>query len=293
MVLLVLGMILCGLCMGCGMGTKPRAGTEPVSKMWREVIMPPEKRELQEPMMRSEEEQVQKAIKVSGMKEAAMKPAEEEVQESAVEPAEEGMCKSTMEPVIGEMGESTMDPIREDRKESMEQTSTASMQPATEKLPAPTAVPLPSVTAEPQVHTHTIVTETLAATCLEAGVIRETCEGCKKILSETAEPPLGHDFIKSVWELPTCQKGGYYNNICSRCGLVECVTQEPLPHEAEDILLQEGNCMEDTVIQHVCKMCGTQIKSDTRYTPYDTHLWVTAMIEGAEITYCERCGVAK
>ncbi len=238
MVLLVLGMILCGLCMGCGEEIEPNTGTQPVSEVWREVTMPPEKMELRESTTRSEEEQVQGAIVLSVMKENVAGPVE------------------------GEMREST-------------------------------ASPLPPVAAEPQVHTHTIVTETLAATCLEAGVIRESCEVCKKVLSEAAEPPLGHDFIKSVWELPTCQKGGYYNNICSRCGLVECVTQKPLPHGAEDILLQEGNCMEDTVIQHVCKMCGTQIKSDTRYTPYDTHLWVTAMIEGAEITYCERCGVAK
>ena len=102
-----------------------------------------------------------------------------------------------------------------------------------------------------------------------------------------------HEFKMSVWELPTCQKSGYYNNVCESCGVVECITQEPIPHEVEDIIIQEGNCMEDTVIRHICKMCEQQVKSDTRYTVYDKHLWVKEWVDGVEIEYCEWCGVAK
>lgn len=101
-----------------------------------------------------------------------------------------------------------------------------------------------------------------------------------------------HDFKKSIWELPTCQKGGYYNNICQTCGFVECVTQNPLSHEPEDILIQEGNCMEDTVIRHVCKVCGFQVKSDTRYTEYEKHEWINEMVDGMEMQVCIRCGIA-
>lgn len=101
-----------------------------------------------------------------------------------------------------------------------------------------------------------------------------------------------HDFKKSIWELPTCQKGGYFNNICQICGFEECVTQNPLPHEVEDILIQEGNCMEDTIIRHICKICGFQVKSDTRYTEYDKHEWVMEMVDGVEMKVCIRCGIA-
>lgn len=102
-----------------------------------------------------------------------------------------------------------------------------------------------------------------------------------------------HEFEKAIWELPTCQKGGYYNNICKICGLVEGVSQEPLPHETEDIVIQEGNCMEDRVIRHVCKFCGVQTESDTRYPLYDEHQWGTEEVDGVAVEYCERCGVVK
>lgn len=114
----------------------------------------------------------------------------------------------------------------------------------------------------------------------------------------TQAPPLQetahiHEFEKAIWELPTCQKGGYYNNICKTCGVVEGVSVEPLPHETEDVVVQEGNCMEDRVIRHVCKICGVQTESDTRYPLYDEHLWGTEEVDGMMVEYCERCGVVK
>lgn len=102
-----------------------------------------------------------------------------------------------------------------------------------------------------------------------------------------------HDFVKSVWQTPTCSQGGYYNNICSSCGRLECVTQEPLPHEVEDILVQKGNCMEDTIIRHICKMCGLQVESDTRYTSDDGHSWVKETVDGIEVDCCINCGVVR
>ena len=103
---------------------------------------------------------------------------------------------------------------------------------------------------------------------------------------------LGHEFEASVWETATCLKSGYYNNVCRRCGLVESVTVEPLPHDVEDILIQEGNCMQDTVIRHICKSCGQQVESDTRYTP-EVHKWSSAVVDDREVFYCEWCGVVQ
>lgn len=102
-----------------------------------------------------------------------------------------------------------------------------------------------------------------------------------------------HEFEKFIWELPTCGKGGYYNNVCKICGFVECVSLEPLSHETEDIVIQEGNCMEDKVIRHVCKICGEQTESDTRYPEYDKHQWGSAEVDGVMVEYCEQCGITK
>lgn len=102
-----------------------------------------------------------------------------------------------------------------------------------------------------------------------------------------------HEFEKAIWELPTCQKGGYYNNICKVCGFEESVTQEPLPHQVKDIIIQEGNCMEDRVIRHICSECDIQVRSDTRYPLYDLHQWTMEDVDGAMVECCERCGVVK
>ena len=116
-------------------------------------------------------------------------------------------------------------------------------------------------------------------------------------MTQTPQTPVQeehvHEYKKAIWELPTCQKGGYYNNICISCGYVECVTQEALPHEVEDQVVQEGNCMEDTVIEHVCVNCGIKVKSDTRYTAYDIHQWTKEEVDGVILEYCENCGVTK
>ncbi len=171
---------------------------------------------------------------------------------------------------------------------------------------APTEIPKPVETAVPTeapvqvpkpegtdvTHTHKVATEEKGATCLEQGEKRSYCVSCGVTIGQEYTEPLGHVFEKEVWELPTCQKGGYYNNICTRCGLVECVSQNPLAHEVEDIVLQEGNCMEDTIIQHKCKTCGVQVQEDTRYTNYEVHSWTVEQVDGIEITYCEWCGVA-
>ena len=174
--------------------------------------------------------------------------------------------------------------------------------------PVPVVTDLPKATKAPEIikeqvegagveetpaHRHNVSVQEKKATCLDGGMRKEYCTTCGEVLCETTESALGHDFEKSIWELPTCKKGGYYNNICKRCGLVECVTQEPLPHQVEDITIQVGNCMEDTVIQHVCKECGIQVRDETRYTPYDVHAWQNEEIDGVSVTYCERCGVVR
>ena len=128
--------------------------------------------------------------------------------------------------------------------------------------------------------------------CLSAGKEILYCTECKKIISESVIAPLGHDMKMAVWESATCQKAGFYNNICERCGLTESVTVAALSHMVEDMLIQEGNCMEDTVVRHVCKTCGEQVKPDTRYTP-QIHQWAEIEVDEEMILYCEWCGITK
>lgn len=103
---------------------------------------------------------------------------------------------------------------------------------------------------------------------------------------------LGHDMKLAVWETATCLKGGFYNNVCQRCGIVENITEEPLPHDVEDVLVQEGNCIEDTIIRHICKSCGQRVEEDTRYTP-QIHHWIQEEVDNSTVLYCQWCGVVQ
>lgn len=100
-----------------------------------------------------------------------------------------------------------------------------------------------------------------------------------------------HAFVKTVWESATCEKSGYYTNVCSECGWEENVQEGPLNHETEAVVVREGNCMEDTVILHVCKICRQQIGQETRYTEVEKHEPVEEDVDGVTITYCLRCGI--
>ena len=195
-----------------------------------------------------------------------------------VMPQKEESLKETIPPGEETEEESQMDTEPTKEPEEVEERIEVQITPLP---PQTTEIPITSApTKEPQV----TIEETPQPFIPETPVITQA-----PVQAETHV----HTFEKAVWELPTCQKGGYYNNICKECGLVESVSQEPLPHEAEDIIIQEGNCMEDRVIRHICKNCGLQVESDTRYPLYDVHSWQKEEVDGVMVDYCEWCGVVK
>ncbi len=100
-----------------------------------------------------------------------------------------------------------------------------------------------------------------------------------------------HSFIKTVWEEATCEKSGYYTKVCEECGWEENVQEAPLMHEIQEIMVQKGNCMEDTIIRQECKYCKQQIGEEIRYTEVDVHELLEETVNGVIVTYCGRCGV--
>ena len=201
-------------------------------------------------------------------------------------------------PVIQVM-QVTAKPVEEPAKIStdvptVEPTVVPTETPTEEPTEVPTEVPTKVPTEVPtEMPTKEPPKKTMAPEATQAPLPQST-----NTPMPTQEPPAEeeehvHEFEKAVWELPSCQKGGYYNNICKTCGFEESVTQEPLPHQVEDVIIQEGNCMEDRVIRHICTECETQIGSDTRYPLYDKHQWGTEEVDGELVEYCERCGVVK
>lgn len=185
-------------------------------------------------------------------------------------------------------------PIEETDTHLPPETSAPLPTPKPTAIPTPKETPIPKETPTPLPAITDTPSPVIAATPLP--VITNTSAPSATPVPEVTdkkEEEHVHQFEKSVWELPTCEKGGYYNNVCKECGVVECVTQDPIPHEVEDLVIQEGNCMEDRVIQHICKMCEQPVKSDTRYTVYDKHSWTTELIDGVEAEYCAWCGITK
>ena len=64
---------------------------------------------------------------------------------------------------------------------------------------------------------HDCETETVPATCLGYGFVRESCKHCDYSVITEITAPLGHDYQAVVTE-PTLDEGGYTTHTCSRCG---------------------------------------------------------------------------
>lgn len=132
----------------------------------------------------------------------------------------------------------------------------------------------------------------------EKEVIHDNFRMTTEAKEEQAEGAFGeegkvheHTFVKTVWESATCEKSGYYTRVCGECGLEENVQEAPLAHETQAVVVQKGNCMEDTIIRQICKFCQQQIGQEVRYTESEQHELIEDNVDGVIITYCLRCGV--
>ncbi len=250
---------------------KPEAMSEPERSQESEAMpepeVMPEPGNAQEPEVTSEPRNAQEpevTFEPGNAQELKVTPESEDYQKSEATPKQEVSQEvgTTWEPELSPEPESTQEPSA-----SQEQAFQAA---------------------------HVCVIEILRKEpeCVNPGNEKEYCTECDKILDEREIPALGHAMKVAVWESATCLKNGFYNNICERCGLTESVTEAPLEHVVEDVVIREGNCMEDTIVRHMCKNCGQQVCGDTRYTP-QTHQWTETEVDGELLIFCQWCGVAR
>ncbi len=103
--------------------------------------------------------------------------------------------------------------------------------------------------------------ETVEATCTENGSIThyDECTRCQKTQVSSVEelPALGHDYqVTNVVE-PTCTKGGYTEETCTRCGDVRKVDELPaLGHDYQITDTVEPTCEESGYNVYTCSRCG-------------------------------------
>ncbi len=193
-----------------------------------------------------------------------------------------------------------------------EKTPEPEMTPEPEKTPEPETTPEPEKTSEPETtpepekilepETTTEPEKTpkpeIISKPIELPSASEKPSDQQELPSSDVIMPnenrcdLGHTYEKSVWESATCLKSGYYNNVCQVCGLVEMVTENPLPHDVEEVVVSEGNCMEDRVVRHICKSCGQQVGTDERISVSE-HEWSKETVDGNEVCVCKWCGVVE
>lgn len=98
-------------------------------------------------------------------------------------------------------------------------------------------------------------TETVAATCTEAGAQRVICTDCGAVISAKAIPALGHA-DKAVTVAPTCTEKGYTEHTCTRCSAVwRDAPVEALGHDYTSKVTKPATATEPGVRVYTCGHC--------------------------------------
>ncbi len=153
--------------------------------------------------------------------------------------------------------------------------------------------------------THNYITESIPATCTEAGRIKTYCSICGDVQSEVAgEAAKGHIAgAKAYWQGqgPTCLSTAYYNICCSTCGeRLESGTDPALPCTEVATVIYPETCCSDGVVSIDCSVCGCHLRNE-HIEPNDNHDWEKTefnhfneetleweKIPGERCTVCER-----
>lgn len=137
-----------------------------------------------------------------------------------------------------------------------------SQAPAPTPAPAPAPAPEPAPAPTPAPHTHSMTTESVAATCGAAGHTKVYCTTCGYVESESTIPATG----QHTWgpEVATggsnCQdpKNAYQD--CTGCGSRNSTAwNEPGPHVGATTTTKEPSCTEGGTWEEKCSLCGAML----------------------------------
>ena len=96
------------------------------------------------------------------------------------------------------------------------------------------------------------------ATCTEAAVYYVKCDHCDAVsntLTVKVGEPLGHDLTVTVVE-PTCEKDGYTESVCARCGLSYRTNYVAAKGHSYVDVVTAPTCESAGYTTHTCSVCG-------------------------------------
>lgn len=140
--------------------------------------------------------------------------------------------------------------------------------------------------------------DTIAATCLNSGMIVNQCSVCEKeeIKEIDSQKPLGHEYEETVVE-PTCTAKGYKLHSCVRCtdSYISDET-EKADHTYTQEILEAPTCESVGYCRKICTVCAEYV---TEEMPVVDHSWDSQVIEathteqGYTIYTCSFCSTVK
>ena len=134
------------------------------------------------------------------------------------------------------------------------------------------------------------------ATCTEAAVYYVKCDNCDAVsntLTVKVGEPLGHDLTVTVVE-PTCEKDGYTESVCARCGLSYRTNYVAAKGHSYVDVVTAPTCESAGYTTHTCSVCGSSyVDTMTEALGHDYQTVVTAPTcdaMGYTTHTCTRCG---
>ena len=134
------------------------------------------------------------------------------------------------------------------------------------------------------------------ATCTEAAVYYVKCDNCDAVsntLTVKVGEPLGHDLTVTVVE-PTCEKDGYTESVCARCGLSYRTNYVAAKGHSYVDVVTAPTCESAGYTTHTCSVCGSSyVDAMTEALGHDYQTVVTAPTcdaMGYTTHTCTRCG---
>ena len=134
------------------------------------------------------------------------------------------------------------------------------------------------------------------ATCTEAAVYYVKCDNCDAVsntLTVKVGEPLGHDLTVTVVE-PTCEKDGYTESVCARCGLSYRTNYVAAKGHSYVDVVTAPTCESAGYTTHTCSVCGSSyVDTMIDALGHDYQTVVTAPTcdaMGYTTHTCTRCG---